>query len=139
MPYTISWYIKNEIIYAHYSGAPTLAEMRQSLIDCNNLIDSSPRQQVHIFSDVGDVTQPVRPLDSLAIVREVGTRSRHGWTIILREKSFLIRMGVAFGTTVFKTRNRTYASIEEAIKFMKQVDPTLSWDKVVHETEVRTR
>ncbi|MEQ8674800.1 MAG: hypothetical protein RLP44_18240 [Aggregatilineales bacterium] len=139
MPYEISWYIENEIIYARYSGVQTVEEVRQSLIECNNFIARSPRHLVHVISDVGDITKPLRPVESLKLIREVGTHARLGWTIILYEKSILIKMGVAFGTAVFKSRNRTYKRIEDAIKFMKKADAELSWDKVTNPIQARTR
>ncbi len=130
MPYAVSWYIENEIVYAHYSGVTTPEELRDSLILIKEMIERSSRQLVHVISDVGDVTQPVSPMESLGIIRKVGTPSQAGWMLVLREKSVVIKLGVALGTTVFKSRNRMFDSIEEATAFLKDMDTTLSWDKV---------
>lgn len=130
MSYTVGWYIENEIIYAHYSGEASLEETRNSLLEVAELLNSSPRHLIHVYNDVGDVTQPLRAIDTLAIVRELGVPTRLGWSIVLREKSILVKLAVAFGTSVFKSRNRIFDSLDEANEFMKQMDPTLSWDKV---------
>lgn len=130
MPYAVSWYIENEVIYAHYSGEMTADELRDSLIMMRQMIESSSRPLVHVLSDVGDVTQPVSPMESLGIIRKLGTPSQSGWMLVLREKSVVIKFGVALGTTVFKSRNRMFDSLEEAVAFLKDVDTTLSWDKV---------
>lgn len=130
MPYLIDWYIPDEVIYIHYTGETSPDELRESLIQLQSMIDSSSRQLVHVISDAGDVTKPLAPKDALSVVREVGTHDRSGWNIILREKSFLVKMGVAFGMSVFKTRNRTFDTLEEANAFLKQMDADLNWNKV---------
>ena len=129
MPYSIDWYIEEEIIYTRYFGVVTADELRQSLLDGRSLIENSPRPHVHTLTDVGDVTQPVSPTESLRVIREVGSHERSGWNIILREQSILIKMGVAFGTSVLKSRNKAFDTLEEADAFLKEYDPTLNWER----------
>lgn len=128
--YSVDWYIENEIIYVHYTDGLTIEGLRESIMATQALIESSPRPLVHIINDVGDVTDPISPKDSLDVIRDVGTHPRAGWTIILRESSFLLKLGIAFGTSVFKMRNRTFNTMEETEAFLKEMDDTLSWDKV---------
>ena len=130
MPYTIDWYIENEVIYIHYSGEPTPDELRNSLLTTVEMIDGSSHTLVHIIADVGNVTKPISPKDALDVVREVGSHARTGWNIILRERSLLVKLGVAFGTSIFKNRNRTFDTIEEVNAFLAEKDSTLNWDKV---------
>ncbi len=66
------------------------------------------------------------------VVRQVETHPRSGWSITLREKSVLIKMGIMFGKSVFKLRNRTFNTLQEAKEFLKQMDATLSWDRANH-------
>ncbi len=130
MPYSIDWYIESEIIYIHYSGATTVDELRESLIATKNMIDSSDRHLVHMIADVGDVTEATSIKDSLQVVREVGAHDRTGWQITLREKSIVVKMGAAFGTTLFKIRARTFDTMDETVAFLKTQDETLSWNKI---------
>lgn len=129
MPFTINWYIENEVAYIHYSGVTSPAELKESLLTVKGMVDNSTRHLVHVISDVGDVTDAVAPIDSLKIIREVGTSERSGWNIILREKSALIKLGIAISTTALKSRNRAFATLEAAEAFLKEMDPGLSWDK----------
>lgn len=130
MAYAVNWYIENEIVYVHYAGATTADELRESLIKTKAMIEQSPRQLVHVLTDVGDVTEPLGPMDSLRIIREEGSHARAGWQIILREKSVLMKMGIAFGTSILKSRTRTFDTLDEADAFLRQMDDSLSWDKV---------
>ena len=128
MPYAVNWFIENEVIYIRYIGALTADEYRECLVASKDMIESSPRSLVHVINDVGDVTEPLSPKESLKVLREVGTPARIGWSILIREKSVLIKMGVAFGTSFFKMRNRAYDTMEEAEAYLRDVDSTIHWD-----------
>ncbi|MEZ4670889.1 MAG: hypothetical protein R3E39_23545 [Anaerolineae bacterium] len=129
MPYTADWYIENEIIYVHYTGAVTQDDIRGTFATANQFIERSPRHIVHLITDVGDITKPLNPKDSLEAMRDITFHPRFGWTIILREKSVLVKIGVMFGSSLFKVRNKTLASMSEAHAFLSESDPNLSWDK----------
>ncbi len=130
MPYSVDWYIEDELIYLYYWDETTPDELRASLLEIQTMTQQSSRPLVHIFTDVGDVTKPVTPKESLDIIRDVGTNDKSGWNIILREKSIMMKIGIAFGTSIFKTRTRTFDTIEEAEAFLAEKDPTINWDNV---------
>ena len=129
MPYSMNWYIPDEILYIHYSGVTTIEEMRESLLEMKRLMDSSPRNLIHAISDVGDITQSVPLKDSIKIVREVGQHARAGWTIVIREKSIIIKMQSALATSIFKLRYRTFDTMDQALAHLKVSDAELNWDK----------
>lgn len=130
MPYSVSWYIENEIIFVRYYGTNTVDELREALLTTKALIESSPRQLVHVINDIGDIEEGVSLKDSLPIVREVGGHPRAGWSITLREKSALMKMGAALGASVFKMRYRAFGTLEEVMAHLKSMDQTINWDKV---------
>jgi hypothetical protein len=130
MPYLVNWYIENEIIYVYASGVTDGDDFRELLLTMQRFIDSSPRSLVHSITDVGDIDQSVPIKESISILREVGLHERLGWSINLREKSGFVKVGVAIGTSLFKLRTRSFKTLEDAEAFLKEIDPTLSWDRV---------
>jgi len=70
MPYKISWHIPDEVVYIHYSGIVSVDELRSSLQEAYDYMESSPRHLVHTISDVGDVVTPTTIKDSMNIIRE---------------------------------------------------------------------
>ena len=130
MPYSVNWYIPGEVMYVHYTGVTTVQELRECLLEMRAFMDSSPRHLVHAISDVGDIVEPVSFKDSMRVVREVGPHPRAGWTISIREKSLMVKMGSALGSSIFKLRFRAFATLDQAIAHLKFVDSELSWDKV---------
>ncbi len=130
MPYSIRWYIQDEIVFQRVWGKATADEHRQMLSELNQVVESSPRQLVHIISDVAGVTESIPIKDVVAIQRENGSADNVGWVIILGEKSPLVKMGAAIGTSIFKVRTRFFDSMDEVEPFLRQMDTTISWDKV---------
>src|SRR6185295_16452217 len=93
MAYSADWYIKNEIIYVYYSGTVTAQELRECIQKEQRMMDSSPRNQIHVIQDVGDIVVPLAFKDSIAVVREVGDHPRVGWNVTVRERSLIVKIG----------------------------------------------
>ena len=130
MSYTVSWYIPDEILYLHYSGAITAEELRKSLMEMQSFIESSPRALVHSIHDAGDVSEFPSMKNSIEVIRDASTHPRTGWSLSIREKSTLMKLGSTIGASLFKARFRAFDTLEQAITHLKSVDENLSWDKV---------
>jgi hypothetical protein len=114
MAYSVDWYIKDELLYARFSGKVTAQDMRECLLKEKVMMDSSPRIQIHVITDVGDVVDPLAFKDAIGVVREVGDHARVGWNLTIREKSLIVKMGAALGASIFKLRFRSFdASIRQ--------------------------
>ncbi len=129
MPYTIRWYIPHEVLYLHYSGTVSGDDLRNSLQEMIQYIESSPRHLVHTISDVGEVVTPTPMKEAVSIIREVGSHPRSGWAVSIREKSPLVKMGSAMGSSIFGLRFRAFDTLEQAMVHLKYFDERLSWHK----------
>lgn len=130
MPYLVDWFIPDQVIFACYLGKVTEDEMRESLRRIIGMMDRSSARYVHVIADIGNVTKPLSPQKTLKISREEGSHERTGWNLILRERSTLVKMGVAFGSTLIKSKIRSFVTLEEAEYFLRKIDETLNWDNV---------
>ncbi|HEX2622030.1 MAG TPA: hypothetical protein VHL11_17860 [Phototrophicaceae bacterium] len=130
MPYTLNWYIEDEIVYVRYSGDMTTDDFRASLLQIIKMIDTSPRTLVHIITDVGDVVKSLSIGEAMPVLRETGSHARAGWSITIREKSVLVKLAASMGSSLFRMRFRNFSSLDQAVIFLKQTDKTLNWDKV---------
>ena len=131
MPHTMYWYIPDEIYYVHFTGTTTIEELREFLAEAEAFIDSSPRDLVHSILDVGDVVESPPVLDTIKLFSEVRAPKRAVWTITIREKSVLIKLASTLGSSLINTRFRAFATLDDAIKHLKSIDESLSWDKVM--------
>jgi hypothetical protein len=130
MPFSTNWLIENEIILMQYQGTITVDELIKSLTTIKGMIDASPRNLVHIITDVGAITQGIPVAESIKIIRSMGTHPRSGWNITLREKSMMVRMGIALGRSLLKVRARTFDTLDEALRHLKQFDDQLTWSNL---------
>lgn len=132
MPYKIDWYIKDEVIFSEYSGVITADEVRGAMAAVNSLTENSPRSLVHVLIDVGNVTQSLDPKQGITTLRETPPHPRSGWSIIMREHSIFAKMLIMFGASIFKARTRSFDTLEEAIRFLKEMDSTINWEQADH-------
>jgi hypothetical protein len=130
MPYSIAWLIPNEIIYIRYNETLSSEELYRCLMTVHEMMDSSPRPVIHVINDVGGVEEAMPYKDSMKAVREAGPHPRTGWTINIHEKSLIVKMGTAFGSSLFKLRYRAFDTLDEAITHLKQADETLTWQNL---------
>lgn len=130
MSHIIKWYIQDEVIYHYMAGEITADELRESVSQLKQLIDSSPRPLVHIIADQGDLTQAMNFKEALDTLRETGFPQKMGWAILLRENSILFKMGSALALSLFKMRTRSFSTLGEAEEFLKKMDSTINWDNV---------
>ena len=130
MPFSARWYIKNEIIYTRYWGVTTAEDLRNCLRQTKAFMDESPRSIVHVICDVGDVAVPIPFKDTMRVVREEGPHEKAGWTVNIRERSTLVKMGSALGSSIFKLRFRAFSTLEQATAHLKFFDSAISWDKI---------
>lgn len=137
MPYSIDWLIPNQIIYAYFSGVLEEDEVREALKSILDMIKSSDYPYVHIIDDTGDITMPLSPKKMLEISRELIKYDRLGWSLIIREKSMLVKMGVAFGSSVIKSKVRSFSTFDEAAQFLREVDVMLDWSHMNSELGVK--
>jgi hypothetical protein len=127
MNYSVDWLIENEIIFVQYSGPMNAVNLRISLQQVRELIEKSPRQRIHVITDVGDISRALPMSDAAKIVREFAVHPRVGWRIILRERSIFVKVGILLATAVFETQTKMFATLEEAQEFLTEQDPNISW------------
>lgn len=130
MPFTIDWLIPGQVIFLRVFGVITEDDMRASFESVNNMIESSNYPHVHLIDDTGDVEKPISPLKALDIGRQIGIHERLGWALITREKSVLVKMGTAFGSSLVKSKVKSFETLEDAEAFLKDVDASLKWDQI---------
>lgn len=130
MPYTVEWFIPNQVIYTRYFGVIEEQELLESLSAMNAMVAGSPHPYVHTIADVGDVVKPVYPQKAMQIAREAGSHERTGWNLIIREQSVLVKLGIAFGAVLVKSKLRAFATQKEAEAFLRDVDGTLNWQGI---------
>jgi len=123
MPHQVNWYLENRVIFLSSYGEITdqdLLGVDQPIIDYMNHSDAT---LVHLIVDAANMTTP----PSFKVVSQLKwpKHPQYGWAIIIGLKNPIQRFFVAVATNVFKTRQRMFNTLDEALDFLNEIDSTL--------------
>ncbi|MGB1286882.1 MAG: hypothetical protein ACPG7F_10145 [Aggregatilineales bacterium] len=131
MPYKIHWLLEDRIIYVYLSGNVTTSEVESLLtetLDKADLSIANTPVPVLIHSII-DSTDIARSEISIGEIRRIFSANkeriiRPGWTLTVIPATILR----FFGTLALQflgVRGRQVAAVDEALKFLADVDDTL--------------
>ena len=123
------WYIQGAVIYVKFWGETTVDDMRQFIQDAYELSDQSDRSLVHVIADSSRVTKGVNIKDVMKTLSNVKPHPKAGWNITIGEKDKLIRFTTDVARQLLRVRTRSFNTIDEAVTFLKDIDPSIDWDK----------
>jgi len=123
------WYIQDAVIYVKFWGETTVDDMRQFIQDAYELSDQSDRSLVHVIADSSRVTKGVNIKDVMKTLSNVKPHPKAGWNITIGEKDKLIRFTTDVARQLLRVRTRSFNTIDEAVTFLKDIDPSIDWDK----------
>lgn len=126
MPFKVSWYIPDHILYTRMWGQVShddLTEMNHLL---NQHLDESSQQMVYQITDDSEV-QGISP--SLADMKQsitVLTHPRLRWVLVVGEVNLFINFMVSTLMHLFRVRYRRMKTLDEALKFVVEQNPALA-------------
>ena len=127
MPYRMSWYRENQVVYAAVTGNFTVAEFEaygEELVE--SYLDGA-QHPVHIISDVSQMEK--FPTQVWTAIRATEPWLRHrnlGWIILLKNGSNpMLRFLFSAVTQVVGIRYHIVETPEEAFMLLQQLDDTL--------------
>jgi hypothetical protein len=137
MPYQISWLLQDRVIYARLEGVQTIEEIRQANSELKTfLVVGKP--PIHLLLDSRKLEGV--PLN-LAELRQSTKNVRNpgvGWVIHLNNvQSPLLDFLADILAKFLEVRYRRVRTVEEAVAFLKQQDPSLVWDTETEKIEGR--
>ncbi len=127
MPFEICWYKENYVIMIQFTGDVSEEELKQSVEEELKLIENSPHETVHVLIDARQQTS--HPTDFLTLARILNPVLEHpkkGWTLEYgRKGKFMARLAISAVARLQRSKYRTFDTLEEAMSYLLEVDPTL--------------
>jgi hypothetical protein len=127
MPYRLSWYHENHVVFASVSGNFTVAEFEaygEELVE--SYLDSAPHP-IHIISDASQMER--FPTQVWTAIRATEPWLRHrnlGWIILLSSGgNAMLRFLISAVNQVVGIRYHVVETSEEAYMLLQQLDNTL--------------
>ena len=120
MPYQLSWYKENHIVYAAVSGNFTLEELENYGRELTTDYLEKATAPIHIISDANAMEK--FPTQALPAIRSAEGWLRHsnlGWVILIGKKSNpMLGFLLAVVTKVVKLKYKMVTTPEEALSIL---------------------
>lgn len=133
MPCEMDWLIKDRLVFQRCWGELTLDELRSTNHDFVDCIHAG-MPLVHTIIDLTEVTDFPKSLTEInrAFARDEETLQRLGWTLVISTHPIL-RFFASIVTSLWnKARFRIFATNDEALNFLAELDATLDPAQVAH-------
>ena len=125
MGYTLQWLVEGHVVLitsGQYVSIDELAKLDQDLLACMN---KAVCPLVHIIYDISALE--LKPdLKAISKMRHPKD-ARKGWTCIIGDVSPIISFLITLASKIHKTRIKKVGSIEAAIEFLAQADPSIDF------------
>ncbi|MCA0456234.1 MAG: hypothetical protein LCI00_19805 [Chloroflexi bacterium] len=122
MPYNISWLVEKRVLYTHMYGYITAEELRSQKAVVEKFIAES-EHLLHMINDAAETTGTDMGLRDLQNM-QYANAANLGWAIYVNPNK-LHRFFASVVTQLSGKRGREYATLEEGLRFLQDMDDTL--------------
>jgi hypothetical protein len=127
MPVSHRWFLQDRVVLFEFSGVVTFEEVVSALETSASIVNESQGQSVHFLHDWSQLER--FPTNILQIRKEtnapIGDLRKLGWMVVYGAENRLLRYISQTVLQVFKIRFRMFIRAEDAIAYLRQMDPTL--------------
>lgn len=122
MPYETSWLVEKRVVYTRMYGYVTGEELLAQNLEMPKYIEQS-EQLLHTINDATDTTGTDMGLRDLQNAQFTDINNL-GWAIYI-SPSKMNRFFASVITQLSKKRGRQFATLEEGLSFLQEMDDTL--------------
>ena len=122
MPWEISWLVEKRITYTRMYGFVTGEELDTQKVELEKYIQES-EHLLHMISDATGTTGTNMGLRDLQKT-QFADAPNLGWAVYISPKK-MDRFFASVITQLMKKRSREFATLQEGIQFLQEVDETL--------------
>ena len=125
MPYQTVWYVEKRIILTSYTGIINVEDIRGQIDETHALIEQGT-PLIHSIIDLSQIEKwpPLNVVNEFRAMNIESVRERIGWSVIVAN-NVLLKFGSALFAPIFNLRQRIFSTLDEALIFLQENDPTL--------------
>src|SRR5262245_10913210 len=125
MPFTISWYMPERIIYVELSGILTASDVQGFIAQMYEMVASS-KFQVHSITDTHQIVKIKSIPEVFKTVQAAPMHQNAGWSIMVGSINPFVNFVADFVSSIMHSRYRRFDRMQQAIDFIKERDETLT-------------
>jgi hypothetical protein len=127
--FSIEWYVEDQVLFVKHWGATKAEEVRIQMETMNHQLDLSTGQSIHVIIDLSEVTKALSMKDFPKAFAHFKTHPKYRWTMMVGQKDAMVRFASSVATNLFRAPLRTFNTNEQAIEFLRTIDPAIDWSK----------
>ncbi len=133
MPIIHHWLLPGRIIYVHWSCQLTINDLTAANQRTKTLLESG-EAPIHLIRNDSQLRPGTTPFSINQLVTTVNAIRNPvmGWAITIGNSPGHVTIATNLYCKVMHIRHHRAASIDEAIRFLQQADPTLRMDLIDH-------
>lgn len=123
MKYRISWFVEGRVVLTEHFQTITPEETAQMDAEYVALLEQSDAVLVHFLFDLRqhDGVPDLKTMSSMAFTKH----PRFGWSIVIGHLNPITRFLVSTVAQINKARFRSFTTMEEALRFLQDMDSGL--------------
>lgn len=127
MPYKISWYVPDQVIYSDFWGNVTLDDFGKYNDEMTQILDAAT-SRIHVIVDAVQVTNVnVNPRDIVQNLPHL-THPQIGWGVVVQTSRF-VRFLASVVMQMKQVKVRYVGDIPSAVAFLEQIDDAIHWEQ----------
>jgi len=125
MPYQTNWCVEQRVILTRYTGTIVAEDIHGQIEETRALIEQG-RPLIHSIIDLSQIDKwpPLNTVNEFRAMEIDAVREHMGWSIIVAN-NVVLKFGSALFAPIFKLRQRIFSTLDEALDFLQENDPTL--------------
>ncbi len=137
MPIAIHPLIESALLDCHAYGETDVADFQDMIRQAHAAADASPRVWIHLLLDTRDISDIPSINAIMTLMRDTPTHPRIGWLLTIRNPNPTIHFPADVIAQLTRQRMRSFATIHDAIEFLKTADSTIDWALLPEEYAAR--
>ncbi len=125
MPYEVSWYRPNRIIYERVYGELTLNEVQGTVVEIERMLEEGT-SPIHLIVDMRELDKVKVPVKEIANVSRSLRSTKLGWVLLLSTGKPLLDFLASVVSQVTRMQLAKRASLDQVDDFLLRQDASLS-------------
>lgn len=127
MPYTVDWYVPNQVIYCRVFGNATIDEIVLANEDMITLLETQGNAHIHIITDVLELKNTPITLSKLSDASKSVRHENAGWHIVVTDRRLFEFLSNTISQIWRNSHVKGASTLTDAIAILKKNDPDIHW------------
>jgi hypothetical protein len=137
MPITMKPLIDGVLLDCYAYGDMEVSEFQEMVRQMHAAADATSHVWIHMLFDSRAITSSPPVTSIMSLMRNTPTHQRVGWILNVRSPHPVVNFAADVIMQLTRQRIRSFATIHDAIEFLKTADSTIDWALLPEEYAAR--